>query len=318
MINRKSRHLVVLVATYDRINLLQRSIEAISRGTRCSHEIIVIDGGSTDGTVEFLRAHESVTAVFQGKLLGTARCYNEVWREVESTYTCWLSDDTEIVDGCLDRAVEILAADVSIGMVGLKMRDTMGPWANEPYVGGRSEYGILNCNHGVLRTADLRSVGYFNQDYRSYMIDPDLCASVLCTGNKVVMTKEVSVLHHREWAKSESPADKSKRDMAGIDNDRIYRQKFGFLGSDPGWPIKLKSTLATQIGRLLFARSQPRDVRLWQTKRDWDNIVHGRYIRLTDSFRNRRNSYHLVQQIPVHNCRSAGNPYQHLVSGEVG
>lgn len=314
MINRRSRHLVVLVATYNRKKLLERSIDSIARGTTCSHEIIVIDGGSDDGTVEFLASNESITPVFQGELLGPARCYNQVWRDIESTYTCWLSDDTEVVPGSLDRAVDILNTEPEIGMVGLKMQDTIGPGSMEPYTGGRSVYGILNCNHGVLRTADLRAVGYFNESYHFYMIDPDLCASVLCTGKKVVMTKNISVLHHREVSRGETSEEREQRDRTGFDNNRIYADKFRFLDTEPRPLTKAGAVMASLLARAVFARSRPRDVRLGITRRDWDNIVHGRFIKLSDSFRSRSREYHLVQQIPDELCRSTANPYRHLVA----
>jgi len=43
-----------------------------------------------------------------------------VWRHVETPYSCWLSDDTDLVPGSIDTAIEILDADPTIGMVGLK------------------------------------------------------------------------------------------------------------------------------------------------------------------------------------------------------
>jgi len=63
----------VLIATCNRLDLLRPVIDSIARGTRTPIEIIVIDGGSTDGTVEYLRTDPRVTPVLQGELLGTAR-----------------------------------------------------------------------------------------------------------------------------------------------------------------------------------------------------------------------------------------------------
>ena len=168
-INRRDRHFVILVATYNRLTLLKTVVDAIERGTRTPHELIVIDGGSTDGTIGYLQSDPRITPVLQGELLGTARCYNRVWRHVESTYTCWLSDDTEIVPGSLDTAIAILDEEPTIGMVGLKMKDTKGPGRFEPYRGGISEFGVLNCNHGVFRTALGQQIGFFNEGYRSYI-----------------------------------------------------------------------------------------------------------------------------------------------------
>src|SRR4051812_26094489 len=114
MINQHNHHFVVLIATYNRVAMLRSVVDAIFDGTRAPLELMVIDGGSTDGTIEYIQSDPRITPVLQGQLLGTARSYNHVWRDIDSTYTCWLSDDTEIVPGSLDTALAILGADPTV------------------------------------------------------------------------------------------------------------------------------------------------------------------------------------------------------------
>lgn len=320
MLNHKSDHLTVLIATYNRLPLLQKTIDSVLRGTRVSHEIIVIDGGSTDGTIEYLRSRHDVTAVLQGERIGTSRAYNSVWREVESRYTVWLSDDTEVAGGALDRAVEILKSDASIGMVGLKMRDMLGPYRSDPYMGGISEYGILNCNHGVLPMDVLRSVGFFNEAYRSYTIDPDLTASVLASGKRVVMTREVSLWHHREWALESGEAvdrhafsEMQKEAMGGIDNLGVYRKKFEFLKKSETPALRLRRRLLRWLSAVLYWRTGPEEERWGLNSRDWYNLAGTRFIRLWDAVQNHSRVYYLVQQIPVQYLVSEKNPYRELL-----
>jgi GT2 family glycosyltransferase len=310
-VNQRSDRLVILLATYNRLGMLRPVVDSILDGTTVSHELIVIDGGSTDGTIAYLRAHPRITAVLQGELLGTARCYNRVWRQVDSQYSCWLSDDTELVPGSLDRAVSILDAEPTVGMVGLKMKDTKGPGMREPYRGGLSEYGILNCNHGVLRTALARQVGFFNEAYRSYMIDPDLTASILCTGHRVVMTRAVAVLHHREWAEQEGD-EKVARDMGGIDNGAIYRRKFQFLERSRTVATRLRARAGHAAARVLFAGAGADARRLRLTRRDWVNLAGGRFISLLDPIVCAGRPYHLAQAIPPRLLDAVENPYRTL------
>lgn len=306
-INTRSDVLVILLATANRLAMLQSVVESIERGTKTPYELIVIDGGSTDGTIEYIQQHPRITPVLQGRLLGTARSYNRVWRDVASRYSCWLSDDTDVVPGALDTAVAILEADETIGMVGLKMRDTRGPGRHEPYRGGLSEYGILNCNHGVLRTALARRVGFFNEEYRSYMIDPDLTASILCTGARVVMTRDVAVLHHREWAEREGD-EKVVREMGGIDNFAVYRRKFAFLAHTSNAAAWLRERIIRYIWRVLFLGTSPDSKRLWLNRRDWINIAGGRFISLLDPIVTAGQPFHLVQRISPSLLQSSDNP----------
>ncbi|OGP72664.1 MAG: hypothetical protein A2Y80_03105 [Deltaproteobacteria bacterium RBG_13_58_19] len=312
MLNQRSDYLVILVGSYNRKKSLKRALDSISRGTRGSHEIIVVDGGSVDGTIEYLQSHPGITPVFQGQMLGLARSFNQVWREVESKYTCWLSDDTELVDGSLDLAVEILEKHPEIGMVGLKTRDTQRTGVQLPYTGGISHYGILNCNHGVLPTALLRAAGYFNESYHSYLVDPDLTASVLCTGKLVAMTEPIGVLHHREYINDENERVRRKREAhKGVP---VYLEKFQFLDVPPPLSFQIRSLILRHLGRVLFANA-PRDmVRFGLNKRDWRNIAEGRFIKLTDPWNNRRERFHLVQKIPYRLLSLNTNPLRHLVA----
>ncbi len=312
-INQKSDYLTVLIGSYNRLDLLKKSIEAVRSQTSSSYEIIVIDGGSTDGTVEYLRAQHEVTSIFQEQLLGAARAYNEVWQKIDSKYTCWLSDDTELVNKGLDIAVDILENNPEIGMVGLKTRDVAGKWTSLPYIGALSDYGILNCNHGVLPMSLLRSVGYFNQDYKTYLIDPDLTASILCVGKKVVMTKEVCVLHNREWA-DENWEAKVQNTMLGINHYDIYLKKFTFLQKST-FLDRLRKWVSRIFSLPLLDKILMKLMKL--NSRDWLNLTKGRFISLMDVYYNAYNKYHNVQKIHKDILRREGNPYKHFLEENV-
>ena len=79
---------MVLVGTCNRLKFLKRSLASIKNSTKLDHEVIVIDGGSTDGTIEFLTKRKDITPVFQGKLMGQGKALNAVWRKIDCKYTC--------------------------------------------------------------------------------------------------------------------------------------------------------------------------------------------------------------------------------------
>lgn len=308
-INTRSDYLTILIATYNRLDALKIAVNSVLKQTRCSCELIVIDGGSTDGTSEYLKTRDDLTAVYQGRLVGVPRAYNQVWRQVDSKYTCWLSDDTELTNGGIDLAVRILEEDPGIGMVGLKTRDVIGSRADIPYVGALSEYQILNCNHGVMPLDVIRSVGYFNKDYSMYMVDPDLTASILCAGKKVVMTKQVCVLHRPEWALSDRSSKKENR-LKGIDHQKIYREKFAFLH---GYSFvervvrRVRSVLQWTALQDFILKA------LGLNSRDLKNILGGRFISPMDPVSNINKPYHNVQRIPRRVLRRENNPYRKLI-----
>ena len=308
-INQKSDYLTILIGSFNRLELLKKSINSIKNQTRCPYEIIVIDGGSTDGTIEYLNAQQDITSVFQGELFGASRAYNDVWRQIDSKYTCWLSDDTELINSGLDLAVQILETNPLIGMVGLKTKDVAGYWTSLPYIGALSIYGILNCNHGVLSMELLRSLGYFNQDYKTYLIDPDLTASVLCTGKKVVMTKGVCILHHREWS-DENWKTKVQLTTQGIDHSKVYLEKFKFLEKRI-FSDRIRKWIKRIMSLPLIDKFLMKIMKL--NSRDWLNLTQGRFINPMDVYQNAYNVYHNVQSIPREILDRENNPYKHLL-----
>jgi hypothetical protein len=202
-------------------------------------------------------------------------------------------------------------------MVGLKMRDTIGVGKSKPYMGARSIYGIINCNHGVLATRLLRDVGYFNENYRTYGIDPDLTASVLCTGKQVVLTKQASILHHRAGI-VESNTETNQTDDSPNVNLRdawvdVYQQKFKFLDV-PIIPYdRTKAWLTQHLKPILFPPEQRNSRRLGFSYRDWRNLIKGRFVSPLDPIQNLFHPYYLTQQIPLPLLRSDANPYRDLV-----
>ena len=308
-----NNHLAILVATYNRLPLLKMVLESIISGTDSSHGIYVIDGGSTDGTIEYLRELHGITPIFQNELIGATRAYNQVWRQIEGKYSCWLSDDTEVVAGSLDLALSILDSNSKIGMVGLKMKDVKGPGVVQPYMGAISEHGILNCNHGVFRTKILRDVGYFNENYHTYFFDPDFTASVLCTGHSVVMTKDVGIQHHRDVEDIEDWNSKIDKELSRVDHKKVYYEKFKFLADTHTPLVRFANWFSRYLIYFLFLNAQPDTKRLGLNRRDWRNIITGRFIKLFDLIQNKNRDYYLVQKLPRSVLLDERNPYRYLV-----
>lgn len=287
--------LSVVVGTLNRRDRLRECVESIVRDASIPIKIYVTDAGSTDGTIEYLRGIESetISVTLHQKKLGQAKAYNEIFARIRTPYVCWLSDDNVVVDHGLERAVRILDTNPLIGMVGLKVKDMQGPFSGEPYIGGISEVGILNVNQGVLRTEILQRLGGFSEEFMDYGIDPDLTARVLYSGHDIVYTKDVAILHWRDWGEAEvlrAQMAKQERYKA------LYREKylrdeaqrygswvlFRFVGGTKRVLIRFSWLLGGS--------------RIERWARDWYNIILGRYISPLDSLRSVDKEYHLLQR----------------------
>lgn len=296
--------LSVVVGTLNRLPQLRACLVSIFDQTAIPVHVWVSDAGSTDGTMEYLRAlgGDRVTPIFEGRRLGQAKAYNDVFARIETPYTCWLSDDNVVVNRGLEVAVRVLDENPWIGMVGLKVKDVAGPFVDAPYIGGVSSIGILNVNQGLLRTAILKEVGGFSETFGDYGIDPDLTAKVLFSGHGVVYTRAVAIHHYRNWADDPSSPQYRRQMERQREYQELYRRKYaGMVRGRVSWHAKgLVWRLVRKLLGLRFDSTRPF---LGLFARDWHNIFMSRYISVADPWRYRGESYHLVQV-----CPSGGRP----------
>jgi GT2 family glycosyltransferase len=315
--------LSIVIGTYNRINLLQQCLDALIGKVKVSHEIIVVDAGSTDGTLDYLRSLQSVRLLSDAERIGQAQSLNRVFRTLESTYVCWLSDDNIVQPGMLDQAVAILKSNPAIGMVSLQVKDISGPYIDQDYLGGIWTTGILNCNQGMLPVKLLKEIGGFDEQFRDYGIDSDLTTRVLLEGYKVVFTKKVAIHHLRDhetasWTDSNGRKQKmeSAKDLYNQKYDQLIRSKF-----DGGYNKKERSN-SRRLKEIhsYYARVRKKNISLkdwirfvrtdwiilfvtfgiWMSivEKDWKNLFVARFISKLDFLININKPYYLVQSLP--------------------
>jgi GT2 family glycosyltransferase len=315
--------LSIVIGTYNRMDLLRQCLDSLIGKVKVQHEIIVIDAGSTDGTVEYLSRMRDVRLVCDEGLIGQAQSLNRVFRTLESKYVCWLSDDNLVQPGMLDQAVSILEHDQKVGLVSLKVKDISGPYVAADYLGGIWPSGVLNCNQGMLPVELLKKIGGFDEQFRDYGIDGDLTTRVLLEGYKIVFTKK-NAIHHlrdhdtRSWTDSIGRRQKMERakEMYSQKYDKLIKCKFdgGYDKSerDKSWRLKNIHYYFTRVRKKRVSlkdwiRLVRRDwvilfvtLGMWMglVERDWKNLFTARFISKMDFLMNFHNPYYLVQHIP--------------------
>lgn len=295
--------LSILIGTYNRVDHLRRTLEALIGKIAVPHEIVVIDAGSTDGTLDYLQQLIGVRVIQEGERIGQARSLNRVFKSLKSRYICWLSDDNVVIDGMLDVAVSILKKDASIGMVALKVKDVTGPHVDSAYLGSVWTSGVLNCNQGMLPTTLLQKLGGFNEEFRDYGIDADLTTRVLLEGYKVVYTKKVTIHHFRDH-ESDSWISKDARNRRLEMARDLYNHEYQFLLNYRRPRVKFIPHMFAKglsYGLDVLKRFMNNNqVLSWVAAalRDWQNVYRGRFISPWDMIRTIGRPYHLVQSMP--------------------
>lgn len=108
-----------------------------------TYELIVVDNGSTDGTVEMLRRdYPDVRVVANQSNVGYCKAGNQGAEIARGRYFLFLNDDILIVDDALAQLVEFMDATPDAGMVGSRLLNLDG---SDQFSSGRSFTSPMNA-----------------------------------------------------------------------------------------------------------------------------------------------------------------------------
>ncbi len=180
--------LSIVFGTYNRLDMLTDCMEALRAAVSIPHEIIILDGGSTDGTLEYLRNQPDVRLIAQGRLVGAVKAYNAGFDAAIGDYVAFINDDLVLAPGQLDAAVNMLNARPDVGMVALRFYNVgKGNGSDGGHTGHIKFDGkrIPYAEFGVIRNDLGRQVGWFTDRYFHYAGDSHLGMSVWRAGYRV-------------------------------------------------------------------------------------------------------------------------------------
>lgn len=199
----------VVIGSYNRRELIKVCIDAVREELKDQKfEIIVVDGGSSDGTVEWLSEQKDIILILQhnrgewnGKSIERkpwAYFMNLAFKCASGKYICMLSDDSLIIPGAIKNGMylfdELLDNDVKLGAVAFYFRDY--PVRKKYAVA--VNIGNLYVNHGLYLNSAMRDVGYIDEDYHFYFADTDLVMKMKEKGYKCIASKSSFVEHYFE------------------------------------------------------------------------------------------------------------------------
>jgi glycosyltransferase involved in cell wall biosynthesis len=146
-----------------------------------SLEYVVVDGGSTDGTLEILRQHSGRLRWVSEHDAGQSAAINKGWRMTEGDIVTWLNADDTYRPGALSQVAAFFAAHPEVDVVygecdyvdsrGRVMgRYPTRPWDYLTLV--RSTISFLPQPATFLRRRVVESIGYLDETL-SYVMDFD-------------------------------------------------------------------------------------------------------------------------------------------------
>ena len=107
----------IVTPSFQQARFLRESIESVAAQGRSDIEHIVIDAGSTDGSVEILKSYGERLRWISEPDQGQADALNKGFRMARGKIFAWMNSDDLLLPGAVDAAVEAFEADPRLGLV---------------------------------------------------------------------------------------------------------------------------------------------------------------------------------------------------------
>ncbi|HLH73097.1 MAG TPA: glycosyltransferase family 2 protein [Chloroflexota bacterium] len=239
----------VVIVNYNGRELLAECLESLRRQTYRLYEVIVVDNGSTDGSVAWLREQfPEVKLVSLPENRGFAGGSNAGIAAAQGEFVATLNNDTIVAPNWLEELVCAMADQPDVGMVSAKMLfwhqpkmvnttgiaidrtgiawDRHGGWADDLMETPVEVFGPSG-GAALYRRAMLDDIGVFDEDFFCYLEDVDLAWRARLAGWRCLYAPKARVIHHHSATSVENSPFKRYH---------LGRNKVWMLAKNYPWP----------------------------------------------------------------------------------
>ncbi len=210
----------IIILTHDQLEYTMLCIESIQKHTHVPYELIIVDNGSTDGTVEYLKDLRSryinIKTIFNKENLGYAMGNNMGFSASEGRYLIIMNNDVIVTENWLSGLLHVAEDVPDAGIVGPMTNYTAGEQKVsdvhcksiseiEEFANSfKDENGISATNTGrvigfcmLIKREVIQKIGGFDPRFGlGNFEDDDFCLRVAIAGFKIVIANFVFVYHY--------------------------------------------------------------------------------------------------------------------------
>jgi GT2 family glycosyltransferase len=241
------KKVTIIILTWNGLAYTKRCLETLrGRTIFPNYEVVVVDNGSTDGTVEYLKTLPWLRLFVNSENVGFVRGNNRAMAEcgADSDFLL-LNNDTEIIQpDWLSRLQDTAYSTPEVGIVGARLRRPEGMLQHagtympvETFWGqqiGAGEKDINQFNadaevEGVvfacayIKREVYEAVGPLDADYFSYFEDSDYCLKARSHGFKVVCCGSATVVHYENTS---TKVNKVSHGGMFLESQKIFKRKW--------------------------------------------------------------------------------------------
>lgn len=218
----------IVILTFNKLPLTIQCLESLWKNTSAPYELILVDNGSKDGTIEYLRnLGDRIILIENPYNYGFAKGCNQGTEVASGDQILFLNNDTILPPGWLEPMVEALYSDDDVGIVGPVTNYISGqqripvPYTDvsdmeqfakahmQQHKGDVQEVRMIVGFCFMARRTLLEDIGVFDERYGlGNYEDDDLCFRAIRAGYKLLIAWGSFIHHigHASMGQSESTA----------------------------------------------------------------------------------------------------------------
>ncbi len=235
--------LSIVLCTKNRAGLLDQMLNSLEEATAgVAYEVIAVEGGSSDETLNVLQNHGVRSIYDESRSLGPGKhswpeLFNFGFARAVGKWAMYASDDIVFHRDAVARAIDLLERQKDNVAGGIffyrNIRPTSPEW---------SEFGIdfasgmkLLMNYGLVKLEHFRQVGGFCGDYRFYCADTDFCYRLYQEGLQLIPLPGCFVTRNNRLDAQKL----ANMALSGADIELCRRRWGHIVGDQPPRPMRL-------------------------------------------------------------------------------
>jgi glycosyltransferase involved in cell wall biosynthesis len=189
----------IVTPSYNQGEFLERAIRSVLHQDYPNLEYIVIDGGSSDESVDIIKNYSNSLAFWESKKdLGQSHAINKGWRRSTGKYLWWLNSDDVLTPGSIAKSANFLEDNPDVDMVygdlyfidGMDRRLRREYYLDFDLVDFLVHYRKVSQPGALMRRENLDAVGYLDEELH-YIMDRDFWVRLALSGRQIVHIPEV-------------------------------------------------------------------------------------------------------------------------------
>ncbi|SEC70790.1 bifunctional glycosyltransferase family 2 protein/class I SAM-dependent methyltransferase [Paenibacillus sp. GP183] len=254
----------IVILTRNNLTYTKLCLESIRCYTQeGSYELIIVDNGSTDGTVEWLQEQLDLHVIYNEENLGFPKGCNQGMAAATGDYMLLLNNDTIVTVNWLDQLLNCLRSDERIGAVGpvtnaaayhtaisvpYRTLEELGQFAGEYNKADPTKWEerIKLIGYCILMKREvIEKVGWLDERFSpGNYEDEDYCLRIRLAGYKLMLCKDTFIQHFGSASFNENPSFFSS---VLQENENKFAEKWKF---NPVYSTHIRYDLLSLIDRM--------------------------------------------------------------------